>query len=110
MHDGTTNNKENDKNNKNKLKIWILVNFLISFLMFLYIFKSLVGVSGGDIAMYIYNILFGILQISVVSFLIRKKEDKYNIIILLIMLFQVIEILILYIWGYQINEYFKTIL
>ena len=94
----------------NKLKIWILVNFLISFLMFLYIFKSLVGVSGGDIAMYIYNILFGILQISVVSFLIRKKEDKYNIIILLIMLFQVIEILILYIWGYQINEYLKTIL
>lgn len=93
-----------------KLKIWILVNFLISFLMFLYIFKSLVGVSGGDIVMYIYNILFGILQISVVSFLIRKKEDKYNIIILLIMLFQIIEILILYIWGYQINEYLKTIL
>ena len=91
-----------------KLNIWILINCLISFLMFLFIFYKNVGVSGGDIAIYALNIIFGIVQIITVIILIWKKESKFYKIILFILLFQIIEIMIMTVWGHSINAFLKS--
>ena len=92
----------------NKLQKWIITNCLISFLMFSFIIFTQVGKSGGDIAIYIFNILFGVFQVLVVLFLIRKRENKYYRVIFFIILFQAIEILILHFWGFRINEFLKS--
>ncbi|OUS11098.1 hypothetical protein A9Q93_11960 [Nonlabens dokdonensis] len=91
-----------------KLKKWILINCLISFLMFSFIFYKNVGVSGGDIVIYALNIIFGIIQIITVIILIWKKEKKFYKIILFILLFQIIEIMIMTIWGNSINAFLKS--
>uniref|UniRef100_UPI001C5488A3 hypothetical protein n=1 Tax=Winogradskyella costae TaxID=2697008 RepID=UPI001C5488A3 len=64
-------------NNMTKLNKWILINCLVSFLMFCFIFYKNMGVSGGDMAIYAFNIIFGILQIIIVSILIWKKENTF---------------------------------
>ncbi len=89
----------------NKLNKWILINCLVSFLMFCYIFYSHMSASGGDIAIYALNIIFGILQIIVVSILIWKKENTFFRIIFFIILLQIIEITIMTIWGYRIRAF-----
>ena len=91
-----------------KLNKWILINCLISFLMFSFIFYKNVGVSGGDMAIYALNIIFGIIQIITVTILIWNKENKFYKIILFIILFQIIEIIIMTVWGYSINEFLKS--
>jgi len=91
-----------------KLSKWILINCLISFLMFSFIFYKNVGVSGGDIAIYALNIIFGIIQIITVIILIWKKENKFYKIILFILLFQIIEIIIMAMWGNSLNAFFKS--
>jgi hypothetical protein len=94
--------------NMTKLNKWILINFLISFLIFSFIFYNNVGVSGGDIAIYALNIIFGIIQIITVTILIWKKEKKFYKIILFILLFQIIEIMIMTVWGNNINSVLKS--
>ena len=91
-----------------KLNKWILINCLISFLIFSFIFYKNVGVSGGDIAIYALNIIFGIIQVITVIILIWKKENKYYKIILFILLFQIIEILIMTLWGNSLNALLKS--
>ncbi|GGG44722.1 hypothetical protein GCM10010976_15410 [Bizionia arctica] len=66
------------------------------------------GVSGGDMAIYAFNILFGILQIIIVSILIWKKENTFFRVIIFIILFQIIEITIMTIWGYRISTFLKS--
>ncbi len=61
------------------------------------------GVSGGDMAIYAFNIIFGILQIILVSILIWKKENTFIRVLFFIILFQIIEITIMSIWGYRIR-------
>ena len=63
------------------------------------------GVSGGDMAIYAFNIIFGILQIIIVSILIWKKENTFFKVIFFIILFQIIEITIMTIWGYRIRAF-----
>ena len=91
-----------------KLNKWVLINCLISFLMFSFIFYKNIGVSGGDIAIYALNIIFGIIQIITVITIIWKKENTFYKIILFILLFQIIEIIIMMIWGNSINVFFKS--
>jgi hypothetical protein len=76
--------------------------------MFSFIFYKNVGVSGGDIAIYALNIIFGIIQIITVIILIWKKENKFYKIILFILLFQIIEIIIMAMWGNSLNAFFKS--
>lgn len=92
----------------NKLNKWILINCLISFFMFCLIFYKNVGVSGGDLAIYALNILFGILQIIIILILIRKKESQFYKVILFIILCQIIEFTIMTLFGYQINTFLKS--
>lgn len=91
-----------------KLNKWILINCLISFLMFSFIYYKNFGVSGGDMAIYALNLIFGIIQVFTVIVLIWKKENTFYKIILFILLFQIIEILIMSVWGYRINEFLKS--
>jgi hypothetical protein len=63
------------------------------------------SVSGGDMVIYAFNIIFGILQIIVVSILIWKKENTFFRVIFFIILFQIIEITIMTIWGYRIRAF-----
>ena len=91
-----------------KLNKWILINCLISFLMFSFIFYKNVGVSGGDIAIYALNIIFGIIQVITVIILIWKKENKFYKIIFFILLFQIIEIMIMSVWGNSLNSFLKS--
>ena len=98
---------QNRQLNMTELNKWIIINCLISFLMFSFIFYQNVGVSGGDIAVYVLNIIFGIIQIITVTILIWKKEKKFYKIILFILLFQLIEIIIMIVWGNNINAFLK---
>ena len=91
-----------------KLNKWILINCLISILMYCYIFIKCAGKSGGDMAIYAYNIIFGIIQILTVLILIRKKPNTFYKVILFIIFCQIIEIIIMTIWGYRINTFIKT--
>lgn len=76
--------------------------------MFSFIFYKNVGVSGGDIAVYALNIIFGIIQIITVIILIWKKDNKFSKIILFILIFQIIEIMIMTVWGNSINAFLKS--
>ena len=76
--------------------------------MFSFIFYKNVGVSGGDIAIYALNLIFGIIQIITVIILIWKKEKKLYKVILFILLFQIIEIMIMTVWGNSINTFLKS--
>ena len=76
--------------------------------MFSFIFYKNVGVSGGDIVIYALNIIFGIIQIITVIILIWKKEKKFYKVILFILLFQIIEIMIMTVWGNSINAFLKS--
>jgi len=76
--------------------------------MFSFIFYKNVGVSGGDIAIYALNIIFGIIQVIAVIILIWKKENKFYKIIFFILLFQIIEILIMTVWGNSLNAFLKS--
>ncbi len=91
-----------------KLNKWILINCFISFLMFSFILYKNVGVSGGDLAIYALNLIFGITQIITVIILIWKKEKRFYKVILFIILFQIIEIMIMTVWGNSINSFLKS--
>lgn len=91
-----------------KLNKWIIINCLISFLMFLFILLKNIGVSGGDLATYTLNLIFGFVQIVAVLILVRKKERGYLRVIIFIMLFQLIETLIVMCLGDYINTFFNS--
>jgi hypothetical protein len=76
--------------------------------MFSFIFYKNVGVSGGDIAIYAFNIIFGIIQVITVIILVWKKENKFYKIIFFILLFQIIEIMIMTVWGNSLNAFLKS--
>lgn len=76
--------------------------------MFIYIFHSYVGVSGGDIAIIFANIIFGLFQILIVATITNRYGGKTNnAIILVIVILQIIELIIFLKWGYSINEFLK---
>ena len=90
------------------LNRWTVINVLISITMFIYIFHSYAGVSGGDIAIISANILFGLFQILIVATITNRYFGKINnAIILAIIIMQVIELIIFLKWGYSINEFLK---
>jgi hypothetical protein len=76
--------------------------------MFLFIFYCNVGVSGGDIAIYALNALFGVIQILTVLVLIRKKKSKYHKVIFFIIICQIIEFITMNIFGYNLNSLLKS--
>ena len=90
------------------LKRWTVINLLISIIMFIFIFYRCVGVSGGDMAIIIFNVMFGLFQILVVATITNRYIGKTNNrIILTIILTQIIELIIFFKWGYSINEFLK---
>ena len=87
---------------KNK---WIAINALVSITMFAYIFYSNLGVSGGDMAIMAFNIIFGILQIIMVAVFTSRTNDKKHLIILTVIILQIIELLVFLQWGFSISKY-----
>jgi hypothetical protein len=87
---------------KNK---WIAINALVSISMFAYIFYSNLGVSGGDMAIMAFNIIFGILQIIIIAVFTSRTNDKKHLIILTVIILQIIELLVFLKWGFSISKY-----
>lgn len=91
------------------LKRIILINTVISILMFVFIFKSYAGQSGGDLAIIFGNIIFGVFQMLANSIYLRiKTNSNYTIKVqLAILAIQIIELVFFILFGYQINEWLK---
>lgn len=87
---------------KNK---WLVINALISISMFAYIFYSNLGVSGGDMAIVAFNIIFGILQIIMIAIFTSRTNDKKHLIILTVIILQIIELLVFLAYGFLISKY-----
>ena len=78
--------------------------------MFCYIFLSFAGVSGGDMAIIAFNVIFGIIQtIIIIAFSLKMYGEINREIILAVFLIQIVELLIFTQWGYVINEFIKNI-
>ncbi len=86
----------------------VLVNIVISVVMFIYIFFCFLGKSGGDMAIMAMNIIFGFFQILIIAVFPNKDNSiiKYKIIFAVILI-QIIELSVFLKFGYSINEYFK---
>jgi hypothetical protein len=84
----------------------VTINGLISIGMFVYIFYSNIGISGGDMAIIAFNIIFGIFQIIMVAIFANRNNSK-SLIIITVIILQIIELIIFIKWGYLINEYLK---
>ena len=86
----------------------VLVNIVISVVMFIYIFFCFLGKSGGDMAIIAMNIIFGFFQILIIAVFPNKDNSiiKYKIIFAIILI-QIIELSVFLKFGYSINEYFK---
>lgn len=92
------------------LKYSLVINIAISIFMFGFIFYSYAGESGGDIAIVMFNIFFGLFQIIVVGIVGKIYKIKTNgKVIAAICIIQLIELLIFIEWGYAINEWIKKI-
>jgi len=87
----------------------ILINAVISLLMFAFIFKRYAGQSGGDLAIIFANVIFGVLQLLANSIYLRiKTKSNYTIRVqLAILAIQSIELVFFIIFGYQVNEWLK---
>ena len=88
---------------------YIILNCLLSILIFALIFYSQAGVSGGDIAIGIFNVMFGLLQMLVAFLILRKNKGEASNALLAIVAMQVLEIAVLVNFGYGINEWIKSL-
>ncbi|WP_329806889.1 hypothetical protein [Flavobacterium facile] len=84
---------------------WISINAVVSISMFAYIFYSNLGVSGGDMAIMAFNIIFGILQIIMIAIFTSRMNDKKHLIIITVIILQIIEMLVFLKWGFSISKY-----
>lgn len=95
-------------NKEEMVNRWTVINALISITMFIYIFHSYAGISGGNIAILFANVLFGLFQILIIATITNRYGGKTNgAIILTIIILQIIELIIFLKWGYSINEFLK---
>lgn len=89
---------------KNK---FLYLNILISLVVFIIIVYSNLGKSGGDIAIVLLNLIFGIIQFLFVFIYGLIKKNINGKILLLIVMCQFIECIILINFGKDINKYYK---
>lgn len=90
------------------LKKFITINALISLLAFVFIFYKCIGVSGGDMAIVIFNVMFGMLQLVLNLILLLIKKHSFILQVeLSILTMQIIEMLIFSQFGYYIEELVK---
>ena len=86
----------------------LFINIIISITVFIFIFYSNMGKSGGDMAIVIMNFIFGFIQlISIFILGLFSKKINYKIIIAIICM-QIIEIFVFINFGREINEYYKS--
>lgn len=85
----------------------IILHCLLSIVIFAFIFYSCAGVSGGDIAVGIFNIIFGAVQLLVTFVFLRKKKRLLSYTLLAILAMQVLEMVILVYIGEDINRWLK---
>lgn len=87
---------------------WIWANVILSILMFCVIFYLNVGISGGDIAIVIFNFVFVTLQLIVnVILLYRNKNIETWKIVLAIILTNVLLMFLFTEYGSGINSWIK---
>ena len=91
------------------LKNFIVFNVLISIFMFAFIFYRCAGMSGGDLVIITFNIMFGIVQLisNNIYLSLIKSKIRFNV-LLSIIIIQIIELIVFIIYGYQTNEWIKS--
>ena len=88
------------------MKKWIIINSLISIIVFAFIFHTNMSKSGGDMAIGAFNVLFGFIQlITIIGISFKNKSHIIHNTILTVLILQIIEMIILLKWGYQIRNY-----
>lgn len=92
------------------MKKLIVLNVFISLLVFIFTFLYYHGQSGGDMVIGVMSVIFGIVQIIIMTFLFYRKKNSFLFIIISFIIAQVIQLFILIVWGYQINEFIKEII
>lgn len=86
-----------------------IINIIVSVVMFAYIFYCYAGVSGGDMAIIVANVFFGLIQLIVNRLYFFIKKDSFsNQVIKIIIVIQLIELMIFIYFGYPINETIKS--
>ena len=81
---------------------------MLSFILFAFIFYSQAGVSGGDIAIVIFNLMAGIIYIIMASvYLALRKSKDLSAVIITIIISQIAEMIIFVAWGSSINDFIK---
>jgi multisubunit Na+/H+ antiporter MnhC subunit len=83
---------------------WIITNIVVSVGMFFFIFKSYAGVSGGDIAIVMFNIFFGLFQIAAVAIIAWIYKKSAGKMLLAIVICQAAELLFFIQLGYELNS------
>jgi hypothetical protein len=88
------------------LKKWIIINSLISIIVFAYIFHSHMSKSGGDMAIGALNVIFGFIQlITIIAISFKNKSHIIHNTVLTVVFLQIIQMIILVKWGYDIRNY-----
>lgn len=88
---------------------WIWGNVVLSILMFCVIFYLNVGVSGGDIAIVMFNCMFAVLQLIVnVILLYRNKSVGTMKIVVAIIVTNIFLIFLFTEYGSGINSWIKS--
>lgn len=87
----------------------IIAQIAISFTAFALLFYSYAGESGGDMAIIMFNLIAGILQMVFVSiYFTIRKANVLSPAIAAIILSQVTELTIFAQWGHPINDLIKN--
>lgn len=88
--------------------IGVGMNIAVSIAIFCLIFYSYAGVSGGDMAIMLMNIIFGLTHIFAIAVWERITKKKANLVILSLVILQIIELIFFLKYGYEINRWLKN--
>jgi len=80
----------------------VTLNILISIIVFIFIFLNITEDIDSDSEIILFNIIFGIVQLAINSFYLRfKKSNVIFKILIAIFVLQIIELIIVLIYGLQ---------
>ncbi|WP_296685694.1 hypothetical protein [Flavobacterium sp.] len=88
---------------------WILGNVILSVLMFCLIFYLNVGVSGGDIAIVMFNCMFALLQLIINGILLYRSKNIETLKVVIAIIVTNIALIFLFLeYGSVINSWIKS--
>ncbi|KOS07863.1 hypothetical protein AM493_18720 [Flavobacterium akiainvivens] len=86
----------------------VIVNIIISIIIFALVFYSQAGVSGGDMAILLFTVMAGLVHITIAA-LYNKTAKKRQVlpIVMAIIAMLVLELITVQLFGLEINRWLK---